>query len=375
MQLISHKDFHPDLGKLFKKLQLHDYDEKTFYPTLEFLQTIHKRFLLTFPFENLNLFIKDVAITDPNKCKIDIHPTQIEKKLLDDQRGGYCYEVNQYFFYVVRALGYHVTPLSARVVWMTPPDHQAYRNHVTMIVTFPPAGAETTAKEYLCDVAFGPPGFVSPLAIHESMLGEPQSTEYDTHRVIPFEPSFHEVDEKHPEYPNPNLMNNNSANHYMVQCLTDSGAWESLYFFHKKEIATFADWYCGNWSIATRPDSIMVNNIYISIVREDGKYTLFNDKFLCRKINREHQQEEGGSGGKRAVGFNSEHVTKPPATNTDATSPCDEYVSKKKIETREEYFQLLKKVYGYPVDYEYASWFEKLTIPMMDVVHEGTLPL
>ena len=172
MLVANHKSFRPNLVKLFEKLQLPVLEDwNAFQPTLENLILLHKKFLFTFPFENLNLHLKEMRVTDDNGSRVDIHPTVVEKKLLENHRGGYCFEVNQYLHYVLRTLGYHVTPITARVVWMAPPDKQAFRSHVINLVTFAPTEEKPIFNQYICDVSFGSPSFVAPLCVHETMLG------------------------------------------------------------------------------------------------------------------------------------------------------------------------------------------------------------
>ena len=269
MLAVSNREFQPNLSRFFERIQLEYYPE-SHQPTLEFLKLLHKRFLCTFPFENLDLHFIGNEITDKNKCKVDIRPEAIEKKLLYNQRGGYCFELNHYLHYVLRALGYHVTPVMARVVWQLPPESaQSSRTHFLNIVTLPATVESPCLPQYLCDVAFGPASFVEPLSLEGHMIGQSQSTQYDTHRVIPYCFANGERD----------YILDNDRDHYLVQVKTEKNTWDSLYLFHKRELATYADWYGGNWQVATMPDSLFVMSILLSIVTDEAKITLFNDEY------------------------------------------------------------------------------------------------
>jgi|EP01040_Poterioochromonas_malhamensis_P007929 N-hydroxyarylamine O-acetyltransferase len=285
MWVVSNKEFIPDLPRLFEKIK-YECDLQTFQPTLFNLRSIHEKFLLSFPFENFNLHLREVDITDRNQCKVDIAPEELEKKLLIDNRGGYCFELNQYLHYVLRSLGYHVTPIQARVRWMKPPSIQTPRTHLVNVVTFMAEKDKPLHDQYLCDVAFGTAGFVHPLCINDHMIGKEQSTIYDTHRVIPYALSSEE--EKF-------LPLDNSKGHFIVQTLLYNGSWETNYLFHKSEFSTYADWYCGNWFVATSPDSVFVKNLILNKVLEDGKITLFNNcltRRIIKKTNESHIQTE-----------------------------------------------------------------------------------
>src|SRR4051794_21946874 len=72
-------------------------------PTLDLLSEAHVR---TIPFENL-----DVLLGRP----IDLEPSAIERKLVGDRRGGYCFEQNTLMLAVLGQLGFAVRPISARV--------------------------------------------------------------------------------------------------------------------------------------------------------------------------------------------------------------------------------------------------------------------
>src|SRR4051812_2008631 len=77
-------------------------------PTFEVLAAIHERHVRTIPFENLDILLgRDI--------RIDL--ASVSRKLVHDQRGGYCFEQNTLFAGVLRALGFVVRPLIARVRW------------------------------------------------------------------------------------------------------------------------------------------------------------------------------------------------------------------------------------------------------------------
>jgi len=75
-------------------------------PTPDFLRNLHRAHLLSVPFENL-----DIALGREIICEEDA----FLRKIVGRHRGGFCYELNGAFAALLRALGFQVTLLSARV--------------------------------------------------------------------------------------------------------------------------------------------------------------------------------------------------------------------------------------------------------------------
>jgi len=107
-------------------------------PTAGALRTLHHAHLERIPFENLN-----VALAVPVELGLDV----LAAKIIDRRRGGFCYELNGFFGYLLAALGFRVTLLAARVwtgtQWGPPLDHAA------LLV------GDAEGTEWLADVGFG----------------------------------------------------------------------------------------------------------------------------------------------------------------------------------------------------------------------------
>src|SRR5688572_5787925 len=79
--------------------------------TLDTLAAIHALHPAAIPFENLDPFLgRPVRLDLPS----------LERKLVDERRGGYCFEHNLLLAAVLRRLGFAVTGLAARVLWNQP---------------------------------------------------------------------------------------------------------------------------------------------------------------------------------------------------------------------------------------------------------------
>ncbi|MFY0626448.1 MAG: arylamine N-acetyltransferase [Reichenbachiella sp.] len=108
--------------------------------------------MLHIPFENLDNFLGQQVILDMKR---------VYKKIILHNRGGFCYELNGLFYYLLKALGYQVTIMSARV-------HSISRglgpefDHMTLLV-------KLENDFYLADVGYGI-SFKSPLIIKPDQL-------------------------------------------------------------------------------------------------------------------------------------------------------------------------------------------------------------
>ncbi|MEU3608470.1 arylamine N-acetyltransferase [Streptomyces sp. NPDC035033] len=103
------------------------------------LRELHLRHLLSVPFENLSLHLGQDVVLD-EEALVD--------KVTTARRGGFCYELNTAFAALLRALGYRVELLQARVLG---PDGRVGipYDHMALLV-------ETAdGRRWLADVGFG----------------------------------------------------------------------------------------------------------------------------------------------------------------------------------------------------------------------------
>ncbi|MEU1510623.1 arylamine N-acetyltransferase [Streptomyces sp. NPDC005811] len=75
-------------------------------PTAAALSELHLRHLLTVPFENLSVQLGE---------RIVLEERRLVEKIVEERRGGFCYELNGAFGTLLTALGFEVTFLAARV--------------------------------------------------------------------------------------------------------------------------------------------------------------------------------------------------------------------------------------------------------------------
>src|SRR5215469_7855132 len=115
-------------------------------PTAETLRALHVSHIRTVPFENL-----DISLGRPIVCDEE----RFLHKIIDLHRGGFCYELNGAFAALLRALGFSVTLLSARVA-REDGSASAEFDHMALRVDLD--------EPWLADVGFGD-SFLEPLRL------------------------------------------------------------------------------------------------------------------------------------------------------------------------------------------------------------------
>jgi N-hydroxyarylamine O-acetyltransferase len=153
------------------------------------------------------------------------------KKIVADKRGGYCFEMNGLFSFVLKELGFKVTDLLA-----------GGRLHQIMMV-------ETDGKRYLADVGFGNDGITSPLLLEEG-LEQKQFT--NTYRFI-LEPK----------------------SGYVLQRRA-GGEFTNMYSFTLQECSPL-DYVISNHFTATYPESFFIKMKLCTMPTKEGRITLTDE--------------------------------------------------------------------------------------------------
>ena len=112
------------------------------------LQRAH---LLTVPFENLDIGLKR---------QIQLHEDALWQKIILHRRGGFCYELNGSFAWLLRETGFDVTYLNARV-YNRDGKLGIDFDHLALLVSVP-----GQSRRWLADVGFGD-SFNEPLRFDE----------------------------------------------------------------------------------------------------------------------------------------------------------------------------------------------------------------
>lgn len=117
-------------------------------PTLSVLQSLQKQHLLHIPFENW--YIHD-------HVPIDLDTQSLFHKIIEQKRGGFCYELNSLFYVLLTNLGFEAWLVSARVYSSSTDNFGAEFDHIAIVV-------KLDEQCYLVDVGFGEFA-LQPLAI------------------------------------------------------------------------------------------------------------------------------------------------------------------------------------------------------------------
>jgi N-hydroxyarylamine O-acetyltransferase len=115
--------------------------------TLETLHTIHRQHLLTIPYENLDIHLGR---------RLELNEAHIFEKIVTEKRGGWCFEMNGLFAWVLRELGFEVELLSG-AVGRERVGAEAQGNHLVLLVKL--------EGHYIADVGFG--DLPEPLPLRE----------------------------------------------------------------------------------------------------------------------------------------------------------------------------------------------------------------
>ena len=209
-------------------------------PTLDTLRAIQLRHTETIAFENLNSVMR---------WPVRLDRESLQQKLVRDGRGGYCYEQNLLFGHVLKALGYQVTGLAARVLWNEPDAAITPRSHMLLSV-------ELNEEPYIADVGFG---ILTPTA--------PLRLEPDIEQATPHEP-FHLI----------------RAGQEFVMQAKIRGDWKTLYRFDLQEQLE-PDYEVSNWYISTHPDSIFVTGLMAARPAKDCRYALRNNELTVHHLD------------------------------------------------------------------------------------------
>ncbi|MGW1893832.1 arylamine N-acetyltransferase family protein [Streptomyces sp. NPDC002004] len=211
--------------------------------TAEALRQLHLAHLRAVPFENLSIHLgQDIVLTEE----------ALVAKVVDDRRGGFCYELNGAFAALLTALGFEVTLLQARVYGAEgrpgiPYDHMALR------VRTEDGGL------WLADVGFGAHSH-APLAFDER--GD-QADPGGTFRIT-------------------------DAPHGDLDVIKD-GAPEYLLDRRPRELGDFT---VGAWYHRTSPDSHFTRSLVCSRLTGAGRITLSGHTLTTTAADGRREQTE-----------------------------------------------------------------------------------
>jgi N-hydroxyarylamine O-acetyltransferase len=239
--------FIPDLDAYFQRID----DNGSRDPTPETLARVVAAHGRAIPFENLDILLGR---------GISLEPLAIEQKLVHDRRGGYCFEQNMLLLHVLKALGFSLQPLSARVRNQLSRSVTPVRTHVMLRVDF---GEES----WLADVGVGSLTPTAPLRLE---LDSHQPNSHETRRIV----ALGEWSGFGMRAPNGRLFH---------QALL-GGDWVDVNEFTLEEMHC-VDREVANWYTSTHPDSKFRSGLLAARVTKTGRVSLLNREFKRRDID------------------------------------------------------------------------------------------
>ena len=129
-------------------------------PTLEHLTAMHRQHLLHIPYENLDLM---------NGVPLNLDAGALFQKIILNRRGGYCFELQGLFCYLLKSLGYQVTQYAGRFMDEAGPVQM--RRHRILVVNL-------GEKRYVCDVGVRSESPRCPLELTEGLVQTDGVSEY-----------------------------------------------------------------------------------------------------------------------------------------------------------------------------------------------------
>lgn len=193
---------------------------------------VHRAHLTSIPFENL----------DPHRgLPVSLEAEDIERKLVTERRGGYCFEQNLLLKAAFEALGAEVHMFLARVRLGAQPGVVRPCSHLVLRVS-------ESGANWHADVGLGARGLLEPIPFGPGVTQEQSGWSF---RVV--EDGFELV----------------------LQQLA-GGEWTDLYGFSPQPVPP-VDVETSNWWTSTHPRSRFVTGLIVGIRNDDGTGTLLCD--------------------------------------------------------------------------------------------------
>jgi len=170
-------------------------------------------------------------------------------KLVRSGRGGYCYEQNLLFMHVLRALGFGVRGLGARVLWGAADGAVTARAHMLLCV-------ELDGARHIADVGFGGTTPTAPLRLDAEGA---QPTAHEPFRLA------------------------RSGDEFVLQAEVGK-SWQSLYRFDLQEQFQ-ADYEIVNWYQSTSPSSYFTKNLMAARPVAGARYALRNAELAVHRFD------------------------------------------------------------------------------------------
>ena len=198
--------------------------------------------------------IENLATLAGEPVLIDL--PSIERKLLQEQRGGYCYELNHIFFVLLQELGFDVQGITGRVVMGQPEGAWTARTHRLSLV-------HLDGVRYIIDVGFGGMVPTAPLLL-DSRAEQP--TPHEPYRIDQHKDGF-------------------------TLRAKVGDEWRPMYIFDLQRQVD-VDYAVGNWYVSTHPDSSFSRQLMVARTGDGWRRTLNNGSFAIHRTGHASDRHE-----------------------------------------------------------------------------------
>lgn len=193
------------------------------------LFAVHEAHSYSVPYENLE-------IMDRKPLSLDIE--SLYDKIVVRRRGGYCFEVNGLFSWLLGRLGFGPIEYFGRWIWGEPLKVPLKRHRISKVVL--------GGIPYICDIGVGVPTYVRPLVFEVGLVQEQCGLKF-------------------------RIMQDETLG-YVVQRAMKGKDWENFFSF-TEESAQPIDFYYAHYWCTTHPDSIFLNNTMVHLPTKYGRNT------------------------------------------------------------------------------------------------------
>jgi N-hydroxyarylamine O-acetyltransferase len=209
----------------------------------ETLSALHYHHLINIPFENLDIRYHKL---------FDLQISNIYTKVVHENRGGFCYELNALFCHLLSEIGFQSYLIASRIFDSDNNIGPEY-DHMAVYVK--------TDKKYIVDVGFGDL-FLKPLEINEG-------TQFDGRNYF--------------------IIEKISDQEYLLSMSSDKIHFQKKYTFNLSPV-NIADFNAICLDKQTNPNSYFVKNTICTMPTSTGRVTIYNDKFIEKKGNEKNEK-------------------------------------------------------------------------------------
>ncbi len=217
-----------------------------FVPTVETLRGLRAAHMYEVPFENLDIV--------PLHRPILLDHDSLWRKIVEERRGGFCYELNGMFAWLLKQAGFGVSCLNGRVFSGSGKLGIDF-DHLVLLVTVP-----GDSRRWIADVGFGD-SFIEPLGLEEG---------------------------EQPQGPRAYRLHSTGDGYVLWQRDYDGG-WERQYFFDLKVRRFPFDYEAGCSYHQRSPDSSFTHASVVSRATPRGRITLQRDRLIITEDGKRNE--------------------------------------------------------------------------------------